>query len=94
MFDYEHSPDLEELRKIRIGSFGLVVDAVREGMKDGSIRRDIDPVATTLIMLSMSNNALAISPVTKMYMDNYGLEQSELYERTIDMMLRSIENAK
>jgi hypothetical protein len=63
-------------------------------MKDESIRSDIDPVATTLIMLSMSNNALAISPVTKMYMDNYGLGQEEFYDRTVDMMLRSIENVK
>ncbi len=92
MFDYQNSPDLEELRRIRIGSFRMVVEAVREGIKDGSVRNDIDPVATTLVMLSMSNNALAISPVTKMYMENYGLNQDELYERTVDMMLQSIEN--
>ncbi len=92
MFDHNGSPDLEELRRIRSDNFGVVVEAVREGVKDGSIRKDIDPVAATLIMLSMSNNALAISPVTKMYMENYGLSQDEFYERTIDMMLSSIEN--
>ena len=94
MFDHKGSPDLEELRRIRIGSFRMVVEAVSEGMKDGSIRSDIDPVAATLIMLSMSNNALAISPVTKMYMENYGLSHDEFYERTIDMMLSSIEKEK
>lgn len=92
MFDHNGSPDLDVLRRIRSDNFGVVVEAVREGVKDGSIRSDIDPVAATLIMLSMSNNALAISPVTKMYMENYGLSQDEFYERTIDMMLSSIEN--
>lgn len=92
MFDYQHSPDLAELRKVRIGSFQAVVDAVRAGVEDGSLRADLDPVATTLIMLSMSNNALALSPVTKMYMENYGLSQGELYGQTVELMLRSVEN--
>jgi len=29
-----------------------------------------------------------------MYMDNYGLTQDELYDRTLDMMMRSVENTK
>ena len=94
MFDPAGSPDLEELKTIRVNSFRRVVDAVKEGMKDGSIRDDVDPEAATLVMLSMSNNALNLSPVTRMYMENYGLTQEELYERTMDMMLRSVGSAK
>ncbi len=94
MFDPAGSPDLEELKTIRINSFRMVVEAVKEGIKDGSIRDDIDPEAATLIMLSMSNNALNLSPVTRMYMDNYRLTQEELYKRTVDMMLRSIASEK
>ena len=82
MFDINGSPDLEELKQIRVNSFGVVVDAVKEGMRDGTIREDIDPEAATLVMLSMSNNALNLSPVTRMYMENYGLTQETLYERT------------
>ena len=59
MFDIKGSPELEELKEIRINSFQVVVDAVKDGIKDGTIREDIDPEAATLIMLSMSNNALA-----------------------------------
>jgi TetR/AcrR family transcriptional regulator len=94
MFDINGSPDLEELKNIRINSFRVVVEAVKEGMKDGTIRDDIDPEAATLVMLSMSNNALNLSPVTRMYMENYGLTHEKLYERTMEMMLRSIENTK
>ena len=94
MFDPAGSPDLEELRTIRINSFRMVVEAVKEGIKDRSIRDDIDPEAATLIMLSMSNNALNLSPVTRMYMDNYRLTQEEFYKHTVDMMLRSIASEK
>jgi TetR/AcrR family transcriptional regulator len=94
MFNVNGSPDLEELKSIRSNSFSAVVGAVKEGMKDGTIRDDIDPEAATLIMLSMSNNALNLSPDTRMYMENYGLTQEKLYERTLEMMLRSIENVK
>jgi AcrR family transcriptional regulator len=94
MFDINGSPDLEELKDIRINSFRMVVDAVKEGMKDGTIREDIDPEAATLVMLSMSNDALNLSPVTRMYMENYGLTRETLYERTQEMMLRSVENVK
>lgn len=90
MFDPAGSPDLEELKMTRINSFRTVVETVKEGIRDGTIRDDIDPEAATLIMLSMSNNALNLSPVTRMYMDNYGLTHEELYKRTMDMMLRSI----
>ncbi len=94
MFDPDSSPDLTELKNIRISSFGMVVNAVKEGMSDGTIREDIEPEAATLVMLSMANSALSLSPVTRMYMDTYGLTQEELYERTLDMMLRSIESRK
>jgi AcrR family transcriptional regulator len=94
MFDPAGSPDLEELRTIRIKSFRMVVETVKEGIKDGTIRDDIDPEAATLIMLSMSNNALNLSPVTRMYMDNYRLTQEEFYKHTVDMMLRSIASEK
>ena len=94
MFKHENSPELEELKKIRVNSFGIVVDAVKAGMKDKTIRKDIDPVATTLILLFSTNDALSLSAVTQMYMENYGLSHKALFERALDMMLRSIENIK
>jgi AcrR family transcriptional regulator len=81
MFDINGSPDLEELKKIRVNSFRVVVEAVEEGMKDGTILDDIDPEAATLVMLSMSKNALNLSPVTRMYMENYGLSEKDITDR-------------
>ncbi len=82
---------MEKLKEIRKINFEVVADAIEEGFADGTIREDIDPVATTLIMLSMSNNVNNIIPVTQMYMDEYGLTQDELFESSLELVLRSIE---
>ncbi len=92
VFDYHSTPQMEKLKKIRKMNYQFVVDALKEGIADKTIRHDIDPVATTLIMLSMSNNVNNIIPVTQMYMDEYGLTQDELFENNLELVLRSVEN--
>jgi TetR/AcrR family transcriptional regulator len=92
MFDPKGSPTLEELREIRKKSFSAAVNAVKDGIKDGSLREGLDPAVTTLFMLATANNINNINPVTQMYMDEYGLTQDTLFEHTLDMALRSIEN--
>ena len=88
------SPNLENLRKIRINSFQVVIDALNEGIKDGTIRKEVDPAPTALIMLCMSNTVNNLVPVTKMYMENYEMTQDVLFENTLDMVMRSIESIK
>jgi TetR/AcrR family transcriptional regulator len=94
VFDYKSSQHMEKLKEVRNINFQVVSDAIKEGFADGTIREDIDPLATTLIMLSMSNNVNNIIPVTQMYMDEYGLTQDELFESSLELVLRSIENSK
>ncbi|WP_048190371.1 TetR/AcrR family transcriptional regulator [Methanobacterium sp. SMA-27] len=94
MFENKESPNLENLRKIRINSFQVVIDALNEGIKDGSIRKEVDPAPTALIMLCMSNTVNNLVPVTKMYMENYEMTQDVLFENTLDLVMRSIERIK
>ncbi|MEN6330182.1 MAG: TetR/AcrR family transcriptional regulator, partial [Methanobacteriaceae archaeon] len=77
VFDYKSSQTMEKLKMVRKINFEVVSNVIRGGFADGTIREDIDPEATTLIMLSMSNNVNNIIPVTEMYMDEYGLTQDE-----------------
>jgi TetR/AcrR family transcriptional regulator len=92
VFDYKSSHNMEKLKKVRKINFQVVADAIKEGFADGTIREDIDPVATTIIMLSISNNVNNIIPVTQMYLDEYQLTQDELFESSLELVLRSIEN--
>lgn len=94
VFNYHSTPNMEKLKEIRKKNYQFVVDAIKEGIADKTIRSDVDPVATTLIMLSMSNNVNNILPVTQMYMDEYGLTQDQLFDRNLELVLRSIENGE
>jgi len=94
MFQYEGSTTLEKLKNIRNKSFHAAVEAVKAGIKEGTLRKDLDPVVTTLFMLATANNINNISPVTQMYMDEYGLTQDKLFKHSLDMAIRSIENKK
>jgi TetR/AcrR family transcriptional regulator len=94
MFKIEGSPTLEKLKVIRNKSFHAAVEAVKEGIKEGNLRKGLDPAVTTLFMLATANNINNISPVTQMYMDEYGLTQEQLFKHSLDMALRSIENQK
>lgn len=91
VFEYEETPILEELHKLRKENFQYVVEAITKGFSDGTIMNDIGPVATTLIMLLMSNNVNNIIPVTQMYMDEYGLSQDNLFDISLDLVVRSVE---
>ncbi len=92
VFDYENSPNMERLKENRKKNFQVVVDAMKVGFKDKTIREDIDPLTTTLIMLLMSNNVNNIIPVTQMYLDDYRLTQDKLFDSNLEMVIRSIEN--
>ena len=92
MFDYKNSTNLEELMKIRRETFNIVVKIINEGIEDGTIRKDVDPAVTTLFMLSISYNVNNLIPVTRMYMNDYDLDQDMLFERSLDLALHSIES--
>lgn len=91
-FEYEDSPYLEELKKLRKKNFQYVIKAIKKGFKDGTIRKDIDPAATTIIMILISNNVHNILPLTRMYMDEYNMTQDDLFEVNVDQIIRSIED--
>lgn len=94
MFDFEAFPELEELKSIRMDTSRMVVDSLREGIKDGTVRKDIDPVKTTMIMTSSMISVLTLTPVMDMLLKSNELTHEELIDYATGMMLRSIENVK
>ncbi|MCB0749677.1 MAG: hypothetical protein KDC90_19630, partial [Ignavibacteriae bacterium] len=42
--------DDEDIMKIKKATNQIFVDIIKEGIKDGSIRKDLDPVKTSLIL--------------------------------------------
>jgi AcrR family transcriptional regulator len=92
LFTNENSSELEELRKIRVESFRMCAEAFAEGKSDGTVREDIDPVKTTLIMMYSLQNAFEYTPAVGALSKNFGVKQDELVDYTINLIIRSASN--
>lgn len=87
--DYDASK-MEEIKKIRMEGFLLFKKALQEGIEDKSIRYDIDPVKSNLVLVSSIQNVFNLPPTIEMHMKNNDLTHEELIEYTIDMMIHSL----
>jgi AcrR family transcriptional regulator len=91
MFCFEDFLELEELKKIRTANTRRVIDSLYEGIKDGTVRQDVDPLKATLILTSSMTGVLTLTPVIEMYLKNNNLTHDELIDYAINMMIRSVE---
>ncbi len=70
----------------------MLIEAIAAGIKDGSIRRDVDP-AQAAIFLVESTQAMILLPLG---MDkvaaSLGIDRDELVFNSLDMLKRSIES--
>lgn len=88
----EEFPEIEEIKEIRNKSFRLVGESFKEGIDDGTIRPDADPVKATLVLTSTMQNVLNLTPAVELHMKNNNLTHEELIDYAVDMMMRSFEN--
>ena len=63
-----------ELKAIRTDSFCMVVEAIREGITDGTVKDDFDPVKFTILMGSSIQSILNTSPAVETHMKSYELK--------------------
>lgn len=72
-------------------TFGIVAEAVRHGIEDGSIRADVDPMKIALTLYGLSTGLMqVISLKSKMMRDNHGIEPSDLVETFFDLIHKSL----
>ncbi|RPJ79425.1 MAG: TetR/AcrR family transcriptional regulator [Alphaproteobacteria bacterium] len=91
MFCFEDFPELGELRRVRMASARMVTDSLHEGIKDGTVRQDIDPLKATLILTSFMTSVLTITPVMEIYLEGNNWTHDEIIGYAIDMIIRSVE---
>ncbi len=84
-------PKMEEIKKMRLEGFSLFKNALQEGIEDRSIRSDIDPVKTNLVLALSIQNVLNLPPTMEMHMKNNNLTHNELIDYTMDLMVHSLE---
>lgn len=81
-----------EIDRLSGENLGMLIEAIAAGVRDGSIRRDVDP-AQAAIFLIESTQAMILLPLG---MDkvavSLGINHDELVFTSLDMLKRSIES--
>lgn len=94
---YETQPDLATASEIRIANYqegevtaGRIIEAIRQGIEDGSIRSDLDPVSTSFILYSQVIGMGFIFINKRAYLEGFhGVQTGKMLEQ-LTAMIREI----
>lgn len=84
-FEKKDFPDKAEILGIHQDNTRIVLDSFGDGIRDGTIKSDIDPWKASMFLTASINSVISMAPVTGM--------QDEFVDYSIELMLRSIESA-
>lgn len=79
-FQMSDNEDAKELVDLTTGMWRLMVEAILQGMKDGTIRKDVDPVEMSIYINVMSMSALNIDMGFKLILEGRGIHQDKFWE--------------
>lgn len=72
--------DAKEATLLATGMWRLVVEAFLQGIEEGNIRNDLDPVEMSVYFTMITMNALNVSPVFKMILEARGINQDRFWK--------------
>ena len=79
-FQISDNEDAKELVDLTTGIWRIMVEAILQGMKDGTIRKDVDPVEMSIYINVMSMSALNIDMGFKLILEGRGIHQNKFWE--------------
>ena len=78
-FQMSDNEDAKEILDMTTGIWRLMVEAILQGMKDGTIRKDVDPVEMSIYLNVMTMSALNIDVVFKLILEGRGIHQDKFW---------------
>ena len=79
-FQMSDNEDAKELVDLTTGIWRLMVEAILQGMKDGTIRKDVDPVEMSIYINVMSMSALNIDIGFKLILEGRGIHPDKFWK--------------
>ncbi len=79
-FQMSDNEDAKEIINLITGNWRIMVEAILQGMKEGTIRKDIDPVEMSIYINVMSMSALNIDIGFKMILEARGISQDKFWK--------------
>jgi TetR/AcrR family transcriptional regulator len=81
-----------EIDSLNEENLRMLIEALAAGVKDGSVRRDVDP-AQTAIFLIESTQAMILLPMgMDKVADSLGIDRDELFSCSLEMLKRAIKS--
>ena len=71
-------------------SLTLLVEAVRLGAKDGTLREDLDPLKTAIFLVVTVEATINLTPVYENLVTQQGISKEDYLRHAIDLMLHGI----
>ena len=68
----------------------ITLESVKLGIEDGSMRKDLDPLQTSLFLGSAIESAAYISPEYKMLLDQLKIPPEKYLQHSIEILLKGI----
>ncbi len=72
----------------------MLIDAVSLGIKDGTIRKNLNPLQTVIFLGSTIDFIVQISPEYKLLLEMYSITAEEYLQHSIDVLLRGLAGEK
>lgn len=97
-FDLEDNKDMnevaKEILKLRQDTFTITCNAIKSGIDEGLIRRDIDPVEVTVFLTLIVKGLTEMRPDFKKVLDNRGISQYQFFVDAADFIHRMLMNTE
>lgn len=95
-FDIENNEDMnevaKEILKLRQDTFEITCNAIKSGIDEGLIRRDIDPVEVTVFLTLIIKGLTEMRPDFKKVLGKRGITQYQFFVDAADFIYRMLMN--
>ena len=85
-FDIEYNDDAREVHRLLHATLGIMSETIETGIKDGSIRNDIDPMELTIFLITTSENIVNLRSPMKMSLQEHGIEYEQYVRDTMRLL--------
>ncbi|MFX1256099.1 MAG: TetR/AcrR family transcriptional regulator [Promethearchaeota archaeon] len=94
MFDNNEIENVETYITLIMELFNLLMNTVTLGIEDGTLRKDLDPLQTTIFLGVAIENVVRVTPEYQGLLEQSGLTTEEYIQHSIDVLLRGIAGEK
>jgi TetR/AcrR family transcriptional regulator len=86
--------NMQELGKLANENFLIVQNSVEEGIRDGSIKPDLDPLLTAVFLIQSTRSMIQLPPGFDMFLREAGVDKDATLKFTLQALRKFLQNTK